>query len=344
MRRIYSDRSRRIAERDNLQPPGIAMGQSSPPSAALLEVVRLMPWATISVALIIIVACINGTLHHYPTDAQLHRWGTGLSALRAGRIWTCVTTNFLIDHPVAIISTVILSVVATGSCELFFGTKRALFAWFAGAWLPLLLAAVLLVPAHLWHMQATVDRLMASEVGSSTATWCCAGAVLGSPPLVHGWRRLAGIASILFLLAIVVYRPGYGSLEHLTTFLAGMAFYYRWQARPSRIGVLTRERGARLMSIVCGAVFLIELVLTGLWWGPIALLPIGIALIVLSLFVPGPIDRPLAFLVLVGGILANVFEPNPATILAVAAVLWLTLYRGTSTLPEEPAGAFSGSA
>jgi len=343
MRRIYSDRRRRIAERDNEQSPGIAVGQSPPPSTALLEVVRLIPWATISVALVIIVACVNGTLHQYPTDAQIDRWGTGLRALSDGRIWTFVTTNFLIDHPVAIISTVILSIVATGSCELFYGTKRTIFAWFAGAWLPLLLAAVLLVPAHLWQMKGTAERLTASEVGSSTATWCCAGAVVGLPLLVHGWRRLAGTGSILFLLAIVVYRPDYASLEHLTTFVAGMAFYYRWRTIPSRIGVVTRERGARLMSIVCGTVFLLELVLTGLWWATIALLPIGIALIILSLFVRGEIDRPLAILILIGGILANIFEPNPATILAVGTVLWLTLYRGQWTLPDEPAVALSGS-
>ncbi len=312
------------------------MGQSSLPITTLLSVVRLIPWATITVTLIIIVACANGTLHHVPSDAQLDRWGTGLSALGDGRIWTIITTNFLIDHPVAIISTVILSIVATGSCELFFGTKRAIFAWFAGAWLPLLLAMLLLIPAHIWQLQSTIDRLMAPEVGSSTATWCCAGAVVGVPPLVHSWRRVVGSGSLLFLLAIVAYRPDYGSLEHLSTFIAGMAFYYVWRDRPTRIGVLTRERGARLLSIVCGVVFLIELVLTGLWWAPFALLPISIALILISLFVPGSVDRPLAILVLLGGILANLFEPNPATILAVAAVLWLTLYRGRWTLPEQP--------
>jgi hypothetical protein len=157
--------------------------------------------------------------------------------------------------------------------------------------------------------------------------------------LVQSWRRLAGIGSFLFLLAIVAYRPDYGSLEHLSTFVAGMVFYYLWRDQPSRIGVLTRERGARLMSIVCGVVFLIELVLTGLWWAPFALLPIGLALILISLVVPGSVDWPLAILALLGGILANLFEPNPATILAVAAVLWLTLYRGKWTLPEEPARA-----
>jgi hypothetical protein len=339
MRRIYSDRRRRIAERDNLQPPGIAVGQSPPPSTALLEVVRLIPWALFTTALIIIVACVNGTLHQYPTDAQLDRWGAGLDAMHDGHFWTIITTNFLIDHPVAIISTIVLSIVATGSCELFFGTKRAIFAWFAGAWLPLLLAAILLVPAHFLHMPGTIDRLTAPEVGSSTATWCCAGAVVGVPFLVQSWRRLAGTGSFLFLLAIVAYRPDYGSLEHLSTFVAGMAFYYVWRDRPSRIGALTRERGARLMSIVCGVVFLIELVLTGLWWAPFALLPIGLALILISLFVPGSVDWPLAILALLGGILANLFEPNPATILAVAAVLWLTLYRGKWTLPEEPASA-----
>ncbi|HVX30382.1 MAG TPA: hypothetical protein VHA53_07875 [Nitrolancea sp.] len=313
------------------------MEKSTPPSVALLEVVRLIPWTTISVVLIIIVACVNGTLHRYPSDTQLARWGTGLQALRDGRIWTIITTNFLIDHPVAIISTIVLSIVATGSCELYYGTANTIFAWFVGAWLPLLLAAVLLLPAHVWRMQATIDRLMAPEVGSSTATWCCAGAVVGFPLVVHGWRRLAGSGALVVLLAILAYRPDYASLEHLSAFAVGMALYHLWRGRPSRIGRLTRARAARLMSIVCGAVFLVELVVTGVRWESIALLPLGLALLLTSLFVPDPIDRSLAILALLGGILANLLEPNAATVLAVAAVLWLTLYRGRWTLPEEPA-------
>lgn len=312
------------------------MGQSSLPSTDLLTVVRLIPWATMSVTLIIIVACANGTLHHVSSDAQLDRWGTGLRALGDGRIWTIITTNFLIDHPVAIISTIVLSIVATGSCELFYGTTRTLFAWFAGAWLPLLLAGMLLIPAHIWQLRSTIDRLMTPEVGSSTATWCCAGAVVGIPLAVGGWRRLAGGGALAVLLAITLAQPDYTSIEHLSTFIAGMALYHLWQEQPSRIGVLTRSRAARLMSIVCGAVFLIELVLTGLWWGSIVLLPIGCALILISLFAAGSVDHLLAILALLGGLVANLLVPNAATMLAVVAILWLTLYRGVWTLPEQP--------
>jgi len=295
----------------------------------------MIPWAVGSVAVIVIVAFANGSLKRLTTEKQINRWGVGIRAVMHGKLWTIVTSNFLIDHPTAIISTVVLSIVATGACELRFGTWRAAFAWFMGTWAPLLLALILLVPAHLWHAQGTIDRLMISEVGSSTATWCCAGAVAGFPLFVHGWRRIVGSAALALLVAILFVHPTFTSLEHFSAIGTGMALHHLWQRQPSHLDAVSRETAARLMSIVCGAVFLIELALTGIWWISLPLLPIGLVLLVVSIGVRGSVDRLLAVLVALGGVIANLLEPNAATILAVGAVLWLTLYRGPWTLPEE---------
>ncbi len=267
---------------------------------------------------------------------MIDRWGVGVQALIDGKLWTIVTSNFLIDHPVAIISTVVLAIVATGVCELLYGPWRAAFAWFMGTWAPLALAIVLLLPAHLLHMQGTIDRLMISEVGSSTATWCCAGAIVGFPWLLGGWRRFVGIAAIALLTAILVVRPDFTSVEHFTAIFTGMALQRAWRMRPSHLGTVTRDTGARLMAIICGVVFLTEVVLTGVKPSSVALLPIGAALIVASLLTGRYVDLSLVVLVGVGGVLANVLEPNAATILAVGATLWLVLYRGRWTLPEIP--------
>lgn len=307
---------------------------SIPPVTALTAVVRLIPWAVGSVAIITIVAFANGSLRHLTTDSQITRWGIGVRALLHGKLWTIVTSNFLIDHPTAIISTVVLSIVATGVCELRFGTWRAAFAWFMGTWAPLMLAVILLGPAHLLHHHAEVHRLMISEVGSSTATWCCAGAVVGFPLFVRDWRRVVGIAALALLVVILFVHPTFTSLEHFSAIGTGMALHHAWQRQPSRLGAVSRATAVRLMSIVCGSVFLIELALTGLWWGSIALLPIGLILIGVSLLVAHEVDWLLAALVAIGGIVANILEPNAATILAVGAVLWLALYRGPWTLPE----------
>jgi hypothetical protein len=299
-----------------------------------MAVVRLIPWAAGSVAVIVIVAFTNGTLTRLTTDAQINRWGIGVRALLHGKIWTIVTSNFLIDHQTAIISTVVLSIVATGVCELRFGSWRAAFAWFMGTWAPLILAVILLFPAHLLHDQGLINRLMISEVGSSTATWCCAGAVVGFPLLVRDWRRIVGFAALALLVAILFVHTTFTSVEHFSAIGTGMALHHAWQKQPSRLGAVSRDTALRLMSVICGAVFLIELALTGIGWGSVALLPTGIALIVVSILVSRGVDRPLAALVALGGIVANILEPNAATILAVGAVLWLALYRGPWTLPE----------
>jgi len=304
------------------------------PITALSAVVRLIPWAAGSVAVIIIVAFTNGSLTRLTTDPQINRWGIGVRALLHGKLWTIVTSNFLIDHPTAIISTVVLSIVATGVCELRFGTWRTAFAWFMGTWAPLVLAVILLLPAHLLHDQGLINRLMISEVGSSTATWCCAGAIVGFPLLVRDWRRVVGFAALGLLVAILFVHPTFTSLEHFSAIGTGMALHHAWQKQPSRLGTVSRDTALRLMSVICGAVFLIELELTGFWWGSSVLLPIGIALIGVSILVSRNVDWLLAALVALGGIVANVLEPNAATILAVGAVLWLALYRGAWTLPE----------
>ncbi len=286
------------------------------------------------------MAFAAGSLEHFPTDSAINRWGVGVQALIDGKLWTIVTSNFLIDHPVAIISTVVLAIVATGVCELLYGSWRAAIAWFMGTWAPLVLAIVLLVPTHLLHAQGATDRLMISEVGSSTATWCCAGAIVGFPWLVRGWRRLVGFAAIALLIAILAVRPDFTSVEHFTAIFTGMALQRAWRSRPSRLGLVTRDTAARLMAIICGVVFLIEVVLTGVTPSSVALLPLGVALMVVSFLVGRYVDPMLAILVGVGGVLANVLEPNAATILAVGAALWLLLYRGRWTLPEIPGCGF----
>ncbi len=301
---------------------------------ALVDLARQIPWAIGSVVIIVVVAFVTGSLEHLPSDAMVNRWGIGVRALMQGKLWTIVTSNFLIDHPAAIISTVVLAVVATGVCELRFGTLRAAFAWFLGTWAPLMLAAVLLIPTHLLNAQGATDRLMISEVGSSTATWCCAGAIVGFPWLVRDWRRVVGIAAIGLLVAILYVHRTFTSIEHFTAIFSGMALHHAWKGRPSRLGTFTRDSAARLMAIICGAVFLIELALTGLTTTSFALLPIGVLLIVGSVLLVKNSDLPLAVLVAAGGVLANVLVPNAATILAVGAALWLFLYRGPWTLPE----------
>jgi hypothetical protein len=338
-----TDRHQSIAPSAFDRPHEIHDESRPPPFTALGAVIRQLPWAIGSVAVIVVVAFGTGSLKHPPSDALVNRWGVGASALAQGKLWTIVTSNFLIDHPAAIISTVVLAIVATGVCELLYGTWRAAFAWFMGTWAPLILAIILLLPAHLMYARGTVDRLTLSEVGSSTATWCCAGAIVGFPWLVRGWRRFVGLAAIALLIAILFVHRTFTSVEHFTAIFTGMALQYAWRGRPSRLTTVSRETAARLMCIICGAVYLIELALTGFTRESIALLPIGIALVTLSTFVARRIDVPLAILTLVGGVLANVLVPNAATILAVGAALWLLLYRGPWTLPEMVGGVEDGT-
>ncbi len=304
------------------------------PVHALLTIAMQIPWALLSVTAIVVVSAVVGLFEHYPSDVILSRWGIGIRGMLHGKIWTIITSNFLIDHPVAIVSTVVLSILATGGCELRFGTWRTILIWFTGTWAPLVVAAVGLIPAHLMHAQGTVDRLMISEVGSSTATWCCVGAIAGVPLFVRGWRLFAGLSALLLLLAILALTRTFTDIEHITALLSGMALSKIWDQQPSHLDVLTREPSGRLLAITCGAVFLIQLPLVDASTQNTVLGIIGVMLILASLFLTRRVDAVLAVLLIVGGVLANVLVLNAATVLAVGAALWLFLYRGPWTLPE----------
>lgn len=304
------------------------------PIHALARTLLQIPWAVSSVTVIVVVAFAIGSLEHFPSSSLVNRWGVGVRGLVHGKLWTIVTSNFLIDHPPAIISTVVLAIVATGVSELRFGTLRTAFAWFMGTWAPLVLAFVLLIPTHLLHAQGATDRLMISEVGSSTATWCCAGAIVGFPWLVRGWRRFVGLAAVALLVGILVVRPDFTSVEHFTAIFTGMALEFVWRNRPSKLDTISRDTAARLMAIICGVVFLIELALIGHSFAALVLMAIGVLSIAISVLIKVGIEIPLAILIAAGGVLANVLLPNAATILAAGAALWLLLYRGPWTLPE----------
>ncbi len=304
------------------------------PTKSLAMMAKHIPWTLISVTIIVIVTVASGTLEHLPTNSTLNRWGIGIRALLHGKVWTIVTSNYFVDHPVAIISTVILSIVATGACELRFGTWRTVLIWFTGTWVPLIVAALLLIPAHLLHLQGTFDRLMISEVGSSTSTWCCVGAIASVPWLVRGWRLFAGLSAILLLVVILVLHHTFTSVEHITALLSGMALSGIWNDQPSRLGILTRDPVVRLLAITCGAVFLIQVLLMNVEVAKVGLGIIGATLILTSLFVSRRADVLLVVLFVIGGTVANIYVLNAATILIVGAALWLLLYRGPWTLPE----------
>ncbi len=327
----HAGRSESISRTESERPPEPF---NPHPVHALLTVAERIPWALLSVTVIVIASAAAGLFEHYPSDSILRHWGIGIRGLLHGKIWTIITSNFLIDHPVAIISTVVLSILATGACELRFGTWRTILIWFTGTWAPLVVAALGLIPAHLLHAQGTVDRLMISEVGSSTATWCCVGAIAGVPFFVKGWRLFAGLSALLLLLAILVLTRTFTDIEHITALLSGMALSKVWDQQPSHLNILTREPTGRLLAITCGAVFLIQVPLASASVLNAALAIIGATLILAALLLTRRVDVTLAVLLAVGGVFANVLELNAATILAVGAALWLFLYRGPWTLPE----------
>ncbi len=300
----------------------------------MLTIAKQIPWSLLSVTAIVIFSASAGLFDHYPSDSLLNLWGVGLRGLVHGKIWTVVTSNFLIDHPVAIVSTVVLSIVATGACELRFGSWRTILVWFMGTWTPLVVAAFLLIPAHLTHATGTIDRLTISEVGSSTATWCCVGAIVGVPFLVRGWRLFVGLSAVLLLVTILVITRTFTDIEHITALVSGMLLSKVWNKQPSHLDVLTREPAGRLLAITCGAVFLIQIPLTNATVANEVLAVIGAALILASLFLTRRSDAIFVILLITGGLLANVLVLNAATILAVGAALWLRLYRGPWTLPE----------
>lgn len=269
------------------------------------------PFTIASLAGIFIACLATGALWQPLSEAQIERWGLGPASISNLRLWGLFTANYLVDKPVAIISTVVMVVLFLGWVEVRYGWFPAAITWFASTWASTLLAALAWWPFALFDRARPLADVAVTEVGSSAATWSALGVALGWPGAWSGWSLAAGLATTAFLTRLLAVNRTFTDLEHVTAFAFGtfvLAPLLAGRARPVTIdpGFVTR-----LLVGLSGATALLTAWVIGGSSRTVAIVA-GVALLVLSV---RPASRWLTLLLLaIGGVASVMATPNPATI------------------------------
>ncbi|HMM42612.1 MAG TPA: hypothetical protein PKA95_11975, partial [Thermomicrobiales bacterium] len=128
---------------------------------------RSAPFTILSLAGILTASAAAGALTDHLSGAQIERWGFGPESLTSPRVWGLFTANYLVDKPVAIISTVVMTAVFVGWVEIRYGLLAAIVTWFTGTWAATLLAALVWWPFALLGVAGSLaDAAEVAEVGS----------------------------------------------------------------------------------------------------------------------------------------------------------------------------------
>lgn len=298
-------------------------------SRSTVRLVRAIPWTTASLVVILTVALATGTLAHPPSPELLKNAGFSLEQVRAGDVWQLFTANYIVDHPNAMLSSLVLVAVMVGAYEYRYGVRWAIIVWFAGT----LAATLIAVP--IWHVAVVafdgtpVSAVATAEVGSSAACWCAAGAWLGWPSVWYGRVRVLAALAIGALVTLLIVHHTFTDLEHLVAFGTGALFFgalhLRTQPRVRDIGWDTAGIGYVLSALLGLLVISLAFIAADGWLFP-AQIAGGSALVGISL----PMllrDRRLQIaLVLAVSLLASLAQLNVWIALvagAAVACLWV---------------------
>lgn len=297
-----------------------------PDDATRPVTLRSAPFTILSLAGILTASAAAGALTDHLSGAQIERWGFGPESLTSPRVWGLFTANYLVDKPVAIISTVVMTAVFIGWVEIRYGLLAAIVTWFTGTWAATLLAALVWWPFALLGVAGSLaDAAEVAEVGSSAATWTAVGVALGWPGAWSGGSLAGGLAATAFLSGMLAVKHTFTDVEHLAALAFGAVVLAPLLAGRVRPVDLDPAFVTRLLVGLSGITALLTAwVIGGSGW-PV-MVGTGAALLALAAW-PGPRILTLALLA-AGGAASVLATPNPATIAIVVGAAALLLWPG----------------
>jgi hypothetical protein len=278
------------------------------------------PWTVATVVAVILASLLSGALHGALAHSIIHHWGFGVDTFTHGYLRGVVTSNYLVDHPAAILSTVAMIVLFVGAIELRYGSMAAISVWFLATWVATGIGIVVWLPLSLAGTARPVAEVAAAEVGSSAATWCAFGVVLGYPAVWTGLWRVAGIAAGALLIGELVVLRTFTSVEHLAAFGFGTLILSRvFVGRVRPISGSPRAL-SRLLTALAGFMTILTIPLpeSHLFLPLMALF--GTVLIAGAVVVAVP-DTLLLALLIPAALLTLMNVPNIATALVYAAAI-----------------------
>lgn len=270
-----------------------------------------MPFTIAALVIVVTASAATGALTGKLSGAQVHRWGLGPKSITSFRLWGLFTANFLVDKPVAILSSVVMIALFIGWAELRYGLWAALITWFTSTWATVVLAALIWWPIALLGLARPLADVVVADVGSSAATWAALGLALGWPGAWPAVSMLAGLAALAFLTTLLVMKHTFTDLVHLVAFGYGALIlaplFTNW-ARPVHLAPAFITR--LLVGLSGVSALLTALVVGGSAWPVMVVAGAALALLAIR---PGPRVLTLALLA-IGGVASVMATPNPATI------------------------------
>jgi phosphatidylglycerol lysyltransferase len=181
-------------------------------------------------------------------------WGTGLTALAAGRWWTLLTAGLVTGGPTATVLTILLTVAVLVPAERRWGSVRTAAALLAALLVVpivgLLLIAALAAAGSEWGAQLATGVV----VGPLPAVLALAGAVsAGWAPL---WRRRTRAGLSVVLAMLVLYAGSVGDVLSAVGLAAGTAvtaLVATGSRHPSRPAVVSRRESRTLVALLVAA-------------------------------------------------------------------------------------------
>ncbi|GEM_PF-5599912 len=312
---IHTHRSHMVATETSKQPTPVPVS------------FRNIPFTIVSLIMILVASTAAGVMSGPISETQTNRWGLGDESISRLRLWGLFTANYLIDKPVAIISTFVMVIVFLGWIEIRYGTMAAVATWFTGTWVATVVAAIIWWPFALLGIAQPLADVAIPEVGSSAATWTALGVVLGWPGKWSRGSLVAGLASTTFLTALLIDHRTFTSVEHLVAFAFGMLVVAPMLAGCARPVYLDPAFAARFLVGLSGVTALLTAVSVGGTGWPVMVIA-GVALVILGVWPISPI--PTLALLAVGGVASVLATPNPATIVvflgAAAILVWPDIF------------------
>lgn len=292
---------------------------------------RSAPFTMLSLAGVIVFSAVAGALGERLSDARTDRWGLGPESISSLHVWGLFTANYLVDKPIAIISTVVMTVVFLGWVEVRYGLLAAVVTWFAGTWAGTLLAVLAWWPFALLGIARPLADVAIAEVGSSAATWAAVGVTLGWPGAWSGGSLAGGLAATAFLVGLLAVKQTFTDVEHLAAFAFGMLVLAPLLAGRARPVALDSTFLTRLLVGLSGITALLTAWTVGGAGWPLMVVA-GTLLVALAVW---PVSRVLTLALLAAGGAASVLAtPNPAAIAVFVGAAALLLWPGLADSPD----------
>jgi phosphatidylglycerol lysyltransferase len=214
----------------------------------LLAIPRRIPFTLVTVAIILIVSAVTGTMARPADPGTLAHWGFGWQDLQQGRLGPLLLAPFQVLRPYMVVSIITSLLLFLGACEYLLGTARAAVSFWVGHLIGFLGGLLLLWGLRQAGLPLAAALMAHRDLGASNGAFGALGAAAAYLP--GRLRRTVILLSGVYLGLALLLDQKIWDFLHPVAFLAGYGlggvFLLRrgraWPALLSRSSPERRQR------------------------------------------------------------------------------------------------------